>query len=223
MSEKDRPESCQFSMDEIEAFVEEARNAGVRTGTHAQGTQGIKNAVQAGVDNIDHGIYLDDEAIEMMLSHGTTLVPTLSIVDAIVRLGQAQGVMAGSVRKAEQVQKAHIQSFKKAYAAGVMCGLGTDYLSAPATPMGANADELAIYVDKAGLSPMQAIVCATHNNAIVLGIQEHIGTLEAGKLADLIVVDGNPLEDIQVLQKREKIVTVIKEGLVMPRLAQELR
>jgi imidazolonepropionase-like amidohydrolase len=218
MSEKDKPTTCQYSMDEICAFVEEAGNAGVRTGTHAQATQGIKNAVLAGVDNIDHGVYLDDEVIELMMERGTTLVPTLAVVDAIVTHGRKAGVFEASVRKAESVQAAHIASFKKAFAAGVLCGLGTDYLSDPTSPMGANADELVMYVDKVGLSPMDAIVCATRNNAIVLGLQDEIGTLEAAKQADLIVVDGDPLADISVLRDRDRILAVYKGGQAAPRM-----
>ena len=218
MSEKDKPTACQYSMDEIRAFVEEARNAGVRTGTHAQGTQGIKNAVLAGVDNVDHGIYLDDEAIALMVERGTTLVPTLSVLEAIVHHGRKEGVLEASVRKAESVQEAHIASLRKALAAGVVCGLGTDYLSDPRSPMGANADELVMYVEKVGLSPMEAIVCATRNNARVLGLEDEIGTLVAGKQADLIVVDGDPLTDISVLRDREKILAVYKGGKAVPRM-----
>jgi imidazolonepropionase-like amidohydrolase len=218
MSEKDKPTTCQYSMDEIRAFVEEAKNAGVRTGTHAQGTQGIKNAVLAGVDNVDHGVYLDDEVIALMVERGTTLVPTMSVLEAIVRHGRSDGVLEASVRKAESVQSAHIVSLKRALAAGVICGLGTDYLSDPRSPMGANADELVNYVNKVGLSPMEALVCATRNNAMVLGLEDEIGTLEAGKQADLIVVDGDPLADIAVLRDREKIVEVYKGGEAVPRM-----
>jgi imidazolonepropionase-like amidohydrolase len=205
-------------MDEIRAFVEEAHNARVRTASHAQGTPGIKNALVAGIDSIEHGIYLDDECIDMMIEQGTCLVPTLAIVDAIVTHGREAGVMEGSVRKAERVQEAHIASFKKAFAAGVTCGLGTDYLSDPMSPMGANAIELEIYVDRVGLSPMEAIVCATGNNARVLGLEDELGTLEAGKLADLLVVDGDPLEDIGVLRDKGNLITVLKAGQPVPRL-----
>ena len=218
MSEKDKPTACQYSMDEIRAFVEEARNAGVRTGSHAQGTQGIKNAVLAGVDNIDHGMYLNDETIALMVERGTTLIPTLAVIDAIVRHGRKDGVLESSVHKAESVQAIHIESFRKAYAAGVICGLGTDYLSAPTSPMGANAIELEIYVKKVGLTPMEAIVCATRNNAAVLGLQDEIGTLEVGKQADLIIVDGDPLADIALLRDRERILAVYKGGRPAPRL-----
>jgi imidazolonepropionase-like amidohydrolase len=218
MSERDKPTACQYSMEEIRAFVQEAQNAGVRTGTHGIGTQGIKNAVLAGVDNVDHGVYLDDEAVEMMLERGTTLVPTMAIVDAILTHGRESGVLEASLRKAEGLQAVHIESIKRAYAAGVCCGCGTDYLSDPQSPMGANAVELELYVNKVGLAPMGAIVCATRNNAIVLGLQDEIGTLEAGKQADLLVVDGDPLADISVLCDREKILTVFKGGQAMLRM-----
>ncbi len=161
MSEKDSPTACQYSMDEIRAFVEEAKNAGVKTGSHAQGALGIKNAVEAGIDTIEHGILLDDECIDMMLEKGTCLVATFAILDAIVTRGRQLGVMEVSVRKGESVQASHLENFKKAYRAGVKCGLGSDFLSGPMSPHGESARELEIYVKKAGLTPMEAIVCAT--------------------------------------------------------------
>ena len=218
MSEKDKPTASQYSMDEIRAFVEEARNAGVRTATHAQGRQGIKNALLAGVDSIEHGFYLDEECIELMLAQGSFLVPTFAIVQAIVTKGPKVGVMESSIRKGRQVQQVQTQAFKRAYEAGVKCGLGTDYLSDPMSPMGENAVELQMYVEKAGLSPMEAIVCATRNNAELLGLGDELGTLEAGKLADLIVVDDDPLQDIAVLRKRANITHVFKNGAAIPRL-----
>jgi len=218
MSEKDEPTASQFSMEEIRAFVEEASNAGVKTATHAQGTQGIKNALLAGIDSIEHGFYLDDECIELMLAQGTYLVPTFAVAEVIVSKGLEVGVMESSVRKARRVQEAQIRAFKKAYQAGVKCGLGTDYLSDPLSPMGGNAVELEMYVKKAGLSPMEAIVCATRNNAGLLGLGDQLGTLEAGKLADAIVVDGDPLQDVTLLQARERITHVFKGGLPVPRL-----
>jgi imidazolonepropionase-like amidohydrolase len=219
MSEKDKPTSCQFSMDEIRAFVEEAENAGVKTASHAQGAQGIKNAVAAGIDSIEHGIFLDDECIEMMIQKRTRLVPTFAIVDAIVTKGRELGVMEVSVRKAESVQETHIENFKKAYKAGVKCGVGSDYLSDPMSPHGESATELEIYVKKAGLTPMEAIVCATKTNSEVLGLENDIGTLEDGKLADIIIVEGDPLSDISVLRDKKKIAGVYIGGETVPRLS----
>jgi imidazolonepropionase-like amidohydrolase len=218
MSEKDKPTASQFSLEEIRAFVQEARNAGVKTATHAQGTQGIKNALLAGIDSIEHGFYLDDECIEMMLQQGTYLVPTFAIAEAIVTKGPEVGVLEASLEKARNVQKVQVKAFRRAFLAGVKCGLGTDYLSDPMSPMGENAVELAMYVKKVGLSPMEAIVCATRNNADLLGLADQLGTLEVGKLADLIVVDGDPLQDITVLCIRANISQVFKGGTPIPRL-----
>jgi imidazolonepropionase-like amidohydrolase len=220
MSEKDKPTSCQYSMEEIRAFVEEARNADVKTATHAQGTQGIKNALIAGVDSIEHGFYLDDECIELMVKQGSSMVPTFAILDMIVTKGRAMGVMEVSVRKGEAVQADHMKSFLAAYKAGVNCGLGSDYLSDPMSPHGNSARELTIYVQKAGLSPMEAIVCATRNNAKVFGLEDRIGTIEAGKQADLLVVDGDPLADISILEDKSNLSHIFKSGAAMPRLPE---
>jgi imidazolonepropionase-like amidohydrolase len=218
MSEKDKPTACQYSMEEIRAFVEEARNADVRTATHAQGTQGIKNALIAGIDSIEHGFYLDDECIELMVKQGSSMVPTFAILDMIVTKGREMGVMEVSVRKGEEAQAAHFESFKKAYGAGVNCGLGSDYLSDPMSPHGNSARELTIYVNKLGLSPMEAIVCGTRNNARVFGLEDQIGTLEPGKQADLLVVDGDPLADITILEDKTNITHVFKAGVAVPRM-----
>ncbi|MGB2956396.1 MAG: amidohydrolase family protein [Anaerolineales bacterium] len=216
----DDPEACQFSLDEIRAFVEVAQNARVRTAAHAQGLQGIKNALIAGVDSIEHGFYLDDECIEMMLNQGTYLVPTFAAIEAIIAHGRKSETATEEqyVRKAEKAQEAHVESFKKAFKAGVTCGLGSDYPCDPFAPMGTNAAELEIYVNKVGLSPMDTIVCATKNNAQVLGLERELGTLEVGKLADLLVVSGNPLDDISILRDKAKIDTVLKAGKPIPRL-----
>jgi len=216
----DDPQACQFSLDEIRVFVEVAQDARVRTAAHAQGLQGIKNALVAGVDSIEHGFYLDDECIEMMLDQGTYLVPTFAAIEAIITHGRKSetGAEEQYVRKAEEVQEAHVESFLKAFKAGVTCGLGSDYPCDPFAPMGTNAAELEIYVNKVGLSPMDTIVCATKNNAQVLGLERELGTLEAGKLADLLIVTGNPLDKISILRDKAKIDTVLKAGKQIPRL-----
>jgi len=216
MSEKDKPTQCQYSMEEIRAFVEEARNADVKTASHAQGTQGIKNAILGGIDSIEHGFFMDDECIELMVKHGTHLVPTFVIVDLIVTRGRDMGVIESSVRKAETAQQAHLESFGRVYEAGILCGLGSDFIGAPM--YGKSAMELEIYVTKAGRTPMEAIVCATKNNAVILGLEDQIGTVEAGKKADLIVVDGDPLADITILQDRSKITHIYRDGKPVPRM-----
>lgn len=218
MSERDVSTSCQFSLEEIRAFVEEADNVGFRTSSHAQGTRGIKNALVGGVKVIEHGMYLDDECIELMLKNEHFLIPTLAIVESIAVNGPKVGVLPSSVQKARIAQQAHLESFKKAFKAGVMCGLGTDYLTDPMSPMGKNAVELGMYVTRAALTPMETILCATKNNARVLDMSDKIGTLEPGKLADIIVVEGDPVQNIAVLADRKNILRIYKGGQEVPRL-----
>jgi len=217
MSERSSPTSTQFTVEEIRAIVEEAQSAGVKTASHSQGTEGIKNALLGGVDTIEHGIYLDDEAIEMMIKQNTYLIPTFAIVEAIINGGTEFGVPEFSLNKARKVMEAHINSISKAWQAGVKIGLGTDYMSDPMSPMGKNAIELDIYV-KAGRSPMDAIVSATKINSEALGIDGRLGTLEPDKLADVLVVNGDPLKDISVLRDKMNIVKVYKGGKAIPRL-----
>ena len=153
-----------------------------------------------------------------MLKQGTFLVPTLAVIDVLAHRGIEAGLSPAQVLKAQDNQRVHLKNFQKAYRAGVKCGLGTDYLSDPLSPMGQNAVELRLYVEKAGLTPMQAIVCATRNNAELLGLADRIGTIEAGKRADLVVVEGDPLQDINILGCRENILRVYKDGRQVPRL-----
>jgi imidazolonepropionase-like amidohydrolase len=216
MSEKDSPTSSQFTVEEIKAMVEEAHHVGAKAASHAQGTRGIKNALLAGVDTIEHGVYLDDETIDLMIKQKAYLIPTPAIVRAIANRGLEAGVPEVHVNKARKIIEDHQKAFAKAWKAGVRIGLGTDYLSDPMTPMGENAIELELYV-KAGRSPMEAIVSATQTNSEALGLDDRLGTLEPGKLADLIVVNGNPLQDIRVLRDKAKIMSIYKNGVEVPR------
>ncbi|MCS7385486.1 MAG: amidohydrolase family protein [archaeon GB-1867-005] len=214
LSMRDRPEHTQFSFDEIRAIVEEARKVGTFVSAHAQGTEGIKIAIAAGVKTIDHGIYLDDEAIRMMKGRNVILVPTLSISHQIVTKGKEAGIIEWGVRKAAEAFEYHLKSVKLAYEAGVKIATGTDFGGPPLWRMGTNAMELELLVDEVGFKPMDAIVSATKIAAEACGLADKIGTIEVGKLADVIVVDGNPLEDIRVLRKIENIRLVMKEGRI---------
>lgn len=204
------PGSAQFTLGELMAGVEEARKAGRRTASHAQGNEGVKNALWAGIDSIEHGIFLDDEAIELMLERKTYLVPTLSAPHHILKGGIKGGVPAFAVEKTKSVMKSHLQSLRKAHKARVPIAMGTD-AGTPFNRHGENLKELELLV-RIGLTSMEAIVAATRIASEVLGLEKKIGTLEKGKLADLIVVDGDPLEDICLLQKKNKILAIIKEG-----------
>ena len=172
-----------------------------------------------GIDSIEHGTFLDDECIAMMLKKNTYLVPTLAIFEAIITRGSEAGLSDSAIQKAKIGQEVHLESFKKAYRAGVKCGLGSDYLSDPLSPMGGNAIELELYVERGGLTCMETIVCATKNNAEVLGISDRTGTLEPDKWADLLVVQGDPLKDISLLCNKKNIQRVYKCGIEIPRFS----
>lgn len=213
MSPTDHPEFTQFSPEELAAIVQEAdyhRNKKVMA--HAQGTEGIQNAIKAGIHSIEHGIYLDDETIEMMKEHGTYLVPTLIAPVGVLEAAAEHGNMPDyAVKKAEEVVHIHQDNFAKAYQAGVKIAMGTD---AGVFPHGINLRELTLMCE-GGMSPMEAIVASTKTAAECMGWEEQIGTLEEGKFADLIIVNDNPVDDITVLENNDNIVTVMKDGKIV--------
>jgi imidazolonepropionase-like amidohydrolase len=204
------PGATQFTLEELLAGVEEARKAGRRTATHAQGTEGIKNSLWAGVNSIEHGFFLDDEAVDLMLEMNAFLVPTLNAPYQIIRGGVKRGVPRYAVEKSKAVMKSHFQSVRRAYKAKIPIAMGTD-AGTPFNCHGENLKEMELLV-KAAMTPMEAIVATTKIASEVLALEKKIGTLEKGKLADLIVVDGNPLKDIQLLQNKDKIQVIMREG-----------
>lgn len=211
LSATDHPEFTQFSLEELKVIVEEGQfRKGVKVMAHAQGAEGIKNAVRAGVHSIEHGIFIDDEAIELMLQNGTFLVPTLLAPVAVLETAAQTGMPDTAVQKSKEVIQHHVESFKKAHQAGVKIAMGTD---AGVMKHGTNLRELGLMVD-AGMSPMDAIVASTKSAAECLGWEQQVGTLEPGKLADIIVVQGNPLENIHSLSTNDTIQLVMKDGKV---------
>ncbi len=209
MSEGDEPGSPQLNEDEMRAAIYEAHKVGKKAAAHAQGTRGIKDAVRAGIDSIEHGIFLDDEAVEMMREKGVYLVATLSAPYNIKKYGREAGIPEHAVRKTEQVIDAHVESFMKAYKAGVKIATGTD-AGTPFNRHGENAQELEMMV-QAGAKPMDAILAATKWGADLLGMSNIIGTIEAGKEADIIAVDGNPLDNIALMKD---VKFVMKAGKI---------
>ncbi|MFX0196527.1 MAG: amidohydrolase family protein [Candidatus Hodarchaeota archaeon] len=214
MSEKDSPTQAQFVDEEIAAITTEAHRVGIKVMSHAQSPEGIQNAVRNGVDTIEHAIYLDQETIELLKAKKTIVVPTFAIVNAIVTRGEEVGTPEYGLLKAKEAHKAHLESIKKAYQAGVKIALGTDYCGPSIIPHGENAVELEILVNQVGMTPMEAIVAATKIGSEALGLEKDIGTLEKGKKADLLIVEGNPLEDISILQNKDKILVVMKDGQI---------
>lgn len=213
LSPTDHPEFTQFSVEELRVMVEEGQfRRGIKVMAHAQGAEGIKNAVRAGIHSIEHGIFLDDEAISMMLDAGTFLVPTLLAPLAVVEIGEATGAMPEyGLRKAKETIEIHKDSIARAYQAGVRIAMGTD---AGVMPHGTNLRELGLMCE-VGMSPMEVIVATTKKAAECLGWEDRVGTVEKGKYADVIITKTNPLTDIRSLEKQENIVMVMKGGAVL--------
>jgi imidazolonepropionase-like amidohydrolase len=202
------PGSAQLTYEEMCAAVAEAGKAGKAAAAHAQGTTGIKNALRAGVDSIEHGVYLDAEAIDMMLACGATLVPTLAPPFYMIQAGAAAGVPGFMVEKAKRAMDAHLDSFRRAREAGVRIAAGND----GGTPFNTSDNlvgELECMV-RAGMAPAEALASAHLVAAQLLRLDDQIGSVEPGKLADLVVLHGDPLHDISALRQ---VHLVLKEGV----------
>ncbi len=206
LSPRDDPRHAHFRMDELEVLVSEAAAAGIWVMAHAQATDGIKNAIRAGIRSIEHGVFLDDEAISMMLEKGTYLVPTLVAPQGVISAAEAGAqIPEASLAKAREVVDIHRESFRKAVGAGVKVAMGTD---SGVTPHGENLRELVLMAE-GGMSPGQAIVATSATAAELMGLQDELGSLEAGKRADLVIVEGDPF-DLKTLP--ERIEAVYRDG-----------
>lgn len=216
LSEGDESWWRNYTLGEIKAITDETHALGRQVAAHAHGREGIKNAILGGVDTIEHGIYLDDELLEMMVERGLFLVPTMTIGRAFQERAQEAGLSKGAIRKGNAVMEAVMENMARAHRVGVRLAMGTD-CSGNLARAGENAWELELMVE-IGMSPMEAIVASTGNAAQAIGLGEETGTLEVGKVADLILVDGDPLKDIGVLRQKERILLVMKGGeIVMDR------
>lgn len=213
MSPTDHPEFTQFTPEELDAIVQEAAyRRGVKVMSHAQGVEGVKNAIRAGIHSIEHGIFLDDEAIDLMLEKGTFLVPTLLAPLSVVEIAETTGAMPEyGVRKARETIEIHSESIARAHERGVTIAMGTD---AGVMPHGTNLRELGLMCN-IGMSPMEAIVATTKIAAQCLGWQDRIGTVEKGKLADIVIAATDPLQNIRSLEKTENIRLVMQGGKVL--------
>ena len=204
----DDPRASQYTLEEMKAIVGEAHRLGRKVAAHAHGGDGIRLAVLAGVDSIEHGSYIDDEDIKLMKEHKTGRVPTLYLGDWLIENAEAIKLPKPLLEKAKVVLPAARRNVAHAIQQGVLVALGTD---AAVYPHGLNGREFAVYV-KLGMTPLQAIRSGTLNASQLLGWSDRVGAIEAGKFADMIAVGGDPLKDITEL---ERVQWVMKGGAVV--------
>jgi imidazolonepropionase-like amidohydrolase len=208
LSEGDAVGATQYSLEELKALVDEANKLERKVAAHAHGTEGIKLAVRAGVSSIEHGSFLDEEGARLMKERGTFLVPTLSASEAVERAAKS-GVLKGlRAEKALAAAAAARHAIKLAVANNVQIALGTD---AGVVPHGSNAHEFVLMVQWGGMSPMDSIVAGTSNAAKLLGWDKKLGSLTPTHLADIVAVSGDPLKNIEDVQK---VVFVMKNGVI---------
>jgi imidazolonepropionase-like amidohydrolase len=207
LSEEESEGAPQYSLEEMKALVEEAHMWGKKVAAHAHGAEGINRAVLAGVNSVEHCSILDDETIKLMKDKGTYMVPTLYALDCIIETYSKKGFPEKIINKAKSIKIKKEESFKRAIKAGIKIAYGTD---AGVIPHGWNAKDFS-YMEKAGMTPMQTIQSATISAADLLDIKAKTGSITAGKFADIIAVEKNPLDDITVL---EHVKFVMKEGTV---------
>jgi imidazolonepropionase-like amidohydrolase len=214
LSEGDAVGVLQYSFEELRALVDEAHVLDRRVAAHAHGAEGIRVAVRAGVNSIEHGSFLDEEGARMMAERGTFLVPTMMAGAAVERAAESGRLTGLRAEKARQAGAAMRNATRIARRAGVRIALGTD---AGVGAHGANGQEFGLMVEWGGMTPMESIVAGTSNAAKLLGWENRIGTLRAGLLADVVAVPGDPTRDIHVL---ERPVFVMKNGVIYTGQAQ---
>ena len=198
----------QFTKEEVNAVVEAAKDYQMWVAVHAHGAEGMKRAVLAGVDSVEHGTYMTTEVMQLMIERGTYYVPTISAGEFVAEKSKIDNYFPDIVRpKAASVGPQIGSTFRKAHDMGVKIAFGTDV---GVQPHGTNWKEF-VYMNKYGMDPMDSIKSATIETAKLLRIEDDLGSIEVGKIADIIAVDGNPLNNIQVM---EKVVFVMKEGKV---------
>ena len=211
LTEVGKPGQVQLTEEELQAGIDEAHRAGLKTSTHAKGLEGIKNAVRSGIDTIEHGDMLDDEVIEQIIKKGIYVVPTLTAGANIIAKGTEGGVPEWAVEKARRTRPERLEILKKAKDAGVKIGYGTD-AGTPFNYHGRNAAEFVHLINEVGFSPMEVLTLATSINADMLGLGDTIGRLATGFSADFTVVKGDPVSDSTVLIDLNNIKSVYQNG-----------
>lgn len=209
----DEAEWRNYTFKETLAIVDEAHALGKRVAAHAHTRTGIRQALEAGVDTLEHGSSLDDEMIALMVERGTWLCPTLAITEYILESGAERGLPAASLEKARALRPGQLAGLRKAHAAGVRIFMGTDSCNTMA--FGLHAWELELLHRHLGMSPQEAIIAATSSAADALGLGKRTGKITPGHWADLLVVDGDPLADLRLLQCEEHLLGVFRDGRLL--------
>ena len=210
ISANDSPEHPQFTLEELQIIVEEASFRGLGVMAHAHGSQGVKNALKSGIRSIEHGTYLDTECINLLLETDSWMVPTMLVHQINMEKLEAGELPEFSQEDTRNVYYKNQESVQKALKAGVKMVMGTD---SGIGPHGQNLRELGLLC-KAGMDPMEALQAGTKHASELLGWQDRIGTIEPGKLADVVICATNPLTDIQSLGNPDNIQVVLKEGTI---------
>lgn len=202
-----------MTFEEMHAVVQTAHNHGLKVTGHCRATEGIKNAIRAGYDAIEHGTFIDDEGLEMLLARDVPCVPALYFELMSIERGPEFGMSQRVIDGHRETLEGGAESARRILRAGGRLGMGGDYGFAW-NPHGDYAHELSFFVEYVGLTPLEVLKCATKTGAEIMGRSAEFGTLEAGKLADVLVVDGDPIRDIRVLQDRSKFIAVMQGGIV---------
>jgi imidazolonepropionase-like amidohydrolase len=210
MSPADELSATQYALEELRAAVEEAEAARTYVMAHAYNDESVRNCLESGVRSIEHGNLIDEQTARMFAASGAYLVPTLVTYEALSEEGKGYNVPDDVIRKIDEAREVGIRALRYAYEAGVKIASGSDLLG----PLqDRKARELEIKTEV--MSPMESLISATRTNAELFGMHDEIGTVEEGKLADLLVVEGNPLEDITVFQRQDKLRLIMKGGRVV--------
>jgi imidazolonepropionase-like amidohydrolase len=208
LSKGDQPGTPQYSLEELQAIVEEAHKLGRKVAAHAHGTQSIKDAIRAGIDSVEHSSFIDDEGIALAKQHGTYLVFDIYNDDFILQEGAKAGMLPESIEKEKKVGRTQRENFKKSFQAGAKIAFGTD---AGVYPHGDNARQFSKMVEW-GMKPTDAIQAATIKAADLIGWSDKVGSIETGHFADVIAVSGDPTSDVKLL---ENVQFVMKGGVVV--------
>lgn len=202
-----------MTFDEMHAVVQTAHNHGMKVTGHCRANEGIKNALRAGYDTLEHGTFMDDEALDLLLTRNVPVVPALYFELASIEHGPEYNMPQSVIDGHKETLEGGAESARRILKAGGRLGMGGDYGFAW-NPHGDYAKELAFFVDYVGFTPLEVITCATKTGAEILGRGDEIGTLSAGKLADVLIVDGDVVRDIKILQQRERFIGVMQGGIL---------